>query len=417
MTEQEPEDGGISQQLAAALTAALGLQDLFHIRQYYPGVLGDTDAKELFEAFGAHLRKALEDGRIDVTRGDPLLGISLDDPSTAGYATALGTLLLMRCPNIRKGETDTDVLLDSVKQAVADCREAIPSSMKGIVEHLLEIKLYDCRIPTGHPIFKDRRRTLQLLRSYWSLCRKIVLRDMRAPVRRYPHPLQRIVLNLRARMETYFGRLSDVEGARDAFAVAANLADAVVGRPLELSHMPQECVHREIAKVDVFLESVRLRSGSKIFSLTHEEETFLEMAELAISYYHKGLQSIGRRVLADAQASLVAKAMNPTQLSEAVRCARKKPPRKRAERAAAIDALKKALRNHLRSARGHAQSCIDMGKPAELLPRPTQKQLAEELGLSRSTVCRAVHDKNDKELQLLWQGADDLGYVRRFRGR
>lgn len=92
----------------------------------------------------------------------------------------------------------------------------------------------------------------------------------------------------------------------------------------------------------------------------------------------------------------------------------KRRKRKRSERAAAIDALKAELHKHLRAARDHAHTTRDNGNP-DLLPRPTQKQLAQALKLSPSTVSRCLADSRDRELQLLWKWANDLDAVMNYR--
>lgn len=94
---------------------------------------------------------------------------------------------------------------------------------------------------------------------------------------------------------------------------------------------------------------------------------------------------------------------------------RRAPSRKRAARDANIGMLKRAIRQHIRSARDHAQALVDKGKEPLLLPRPTQKLLAEQLGLSRAAVCRALHDETDRELQILWAACNDLSQVMRVR--
>jgi len=95
---------------------------------------------------------------------------------------------------------------------------------------------------------------------------------------------------------------------------------------------------------------------------------------------------------------------------------KKARPKKRAPRAAAIDAIKQALREHLRAARDHAFSTRDSDNGSGLLPRPTQDQLARQLNIHISSVSRAINDKSDKEIAILWEAANDLEQVMRFKG-
>ncbi|GEM_PF-3031315 len=89
---------------------------------------------------------------------------------------------------------------------------------------------------------------------------------------------------------------------------------------------------------------------------------------------------------------------------------------KRAPRTAIIDAIKKALREHLRAARDYAYSSRDHGTGPALLPRPTQKQLAAQLGVSVSSISRAINDPSDTEIRILWEAANDLEQVMSFKG-
>jgi hypothetical protein len=94
---------------------------------------------------------------------------------------------------------------------------------------------------------------------------------------------------------------------------------------------------------------------------------------------------------------------------------KKKPPKKRASRTAAMESLKKAIRDHLIAARDHAYRLIEDDKAPELLPRPTQQLLAKQLKLSKSSISRALADGGDKELTILWEVANDLDQVLKYK--
>jgi len=95
----------------------------------------------------------------------------------------------------------------------------------------------------------------------------------------------------------------------------------------------------------------------------------------------------------------------------------KKTPRKRAPRTTAIDALEKALIEHIRAARDHIFSEERAGRPGFLPPRPKKKELAILCGLSPSRVTHAFHDENAHTLRMLWDLAADRDRVREYRFR
>lgn len=94
----------------------------------------------------------------------------------------------------------------------------------------------------------------------------------------------------------------------------------------------------------------------------------------------------------------------------------KRKPRKRGERAAKIEALKKELIQHLLAARDHARATADRSGTPKLLPRPAQKQLARLAGLTESDVSRCLADPEARELRLLWETAADLDRILSWSG-
>ena len=84
-----------------------------------------------------------------------------------------------------------------------------------------------------------------------------------------------------------------------------------------------------------------------------------------------------------------------------------RPTRKRAGRAATIETLTKLLKEHVEAAREHARATAERGL-VELLPRPTQRDLARQAGLSEISVSRSFRDPAARELRLLWDLAGDL---------
>ena len=276
----------LSPHLAAAVVATISLRELSRIRGLYPAAIRDGDAEEFREALSAHLGVALEDESLHDIRDSLYKEVKLDDPDADAMLTVLLTTLVMRCPGVCISGADEEAMRKTMDQAIDACMKKVASPLKAIVDQLLEIKIVDCRIPEGDdPAFSDPRRSLQLLLAYWSLGRTIVVNQMNGYVSLRPHPLLRLVTNLRARMEVYFGRLSDHDGALDAFTAGDRLLDlAVGGDPDELSAVP-EWTNEEVQQVDSFLERVRLDIGAKTYPLTHEEKVFIEQAEVAIEEY------------------------------------------------------------------------------------------------------------------------------------
>ena len=92
----------------------------------------------------------------------------------------------------------------------------------------------------------------------------------------------------------------------------------------------------------------------------------------------------------------------------------KPAPIRRQTRAADIEALVGELREHLRAARDFAFHTLETNGVAELLPRPSQKDLAQRLGITSSRVSRSINDEDAQQLKLLWKLADDIDGIMRY---
>lgn len=89
--------------------------------------------------------------------------------------------------------------------------------------------------------------------------------------------------------------------------------------------------------------------------------------------------------------------------------------KKRSDRAINIERLKDEMIKHLLAARDHAWDTKDRTGTAELLPRPTQKELGELSGLSETGVSRCLNDPRARELKTYWDTADDLNLIMKFK--
>jgi hypothetical protein len=95
---------------------------------------------------------------------------------------------------------------------------------------------------------------------------------------------------------------------------------------------------------------------------------------------------------------------------------RRKVSKKRGDRAANIEQLKKEVIAHLVSARDHAFAKKELTGEPELLERPTQKALGDRVGLSESVVSRCMNDSAAGELRLYWETAADLNKIMSWPG-
>ncbi len=93
-----------------------------------------------------------------------------------------------------------------------------------------------------------------------------------------------------------------------------------------------------------------------------------------------------------------------------------KKAKKRGPRTAKIEKIQLALVERIRAARDHADATREVGGVPELLPRPSQQELAKELGMTEPALSRCLNDPKAPVLKRLWELSDDLNAVMNFRG-
>jgi hypothetical protein len=89
--------------------------------------------------------------------------------------------------------------------------------------------------------------------------------------------------------------------------------------------------------------------------------------------------------------------------------------RRRSARTAKIEALKKAMIDHLRAARDHAVTTRDRTGTPELLPCPTKEEFAKLAGVRPYDLTRCFQDQAGTDLTTLWEWAHDLDRILAYR--
>lgn len=90
--------------------------------------------------------------------------------------------------------------------------------------------------------------------------------------------------------------------------------------------------------------------------------------------------------------------------------------KKRGDRAAKIELLKKEMIRHLQAARDYAFDTLDRTGEPQLLPRPLRKELGALVGLQSYEVTKCFQDPESRELNLYWEAALDLRQIMAWKG-
>ena len=161
-------------------------------------------------------------------------------------------------------------------------------------------------------------------------------------------------------------------------------------------------LHRD--DVPAVLRRFGIPSRAVVFTAYHSptrvlhEESPLILPLGEVLHYDRGRLRFHHEQVADRLAEWRESHASPT----------KRPLRKRASRAADIAALTCEMQEHLRTARDYAHATRERTGRAQLLPRPTQQELARRTGASQWTVSRCLNDPEARELSYLWKLAADL---------
>ena len=191
------------------------------------------------------------------------------------------------------------------ESAIQKCQQSVPSNLEKILARLLEIELFDCRIPhpAGDPTYQDPKRFCQLLREYWGCIKPILFTASEIPVHGQPHSLTRLILNLQDRLDTCLQRLTEIKDLQSVRRDIDMLVSSLLsGDPGEFGVL-LECEPDLIPRVEMAIEETSLALGTSNFELTHAESKFIVVVKKAAEDDRKWLKRQWDRILGSVQQS------------------------------------------------------------------------------------------------------------------
>jgi hypothetical protein len=152
--------------------------------------------------------------------------------------------------------------------------------------------------------------------------------------------------------------------------------------------------HIRLAGKELPMKNVGIRASAKLFNISPEQlRSFLQY----VAAYTAGANLPLRR---------------SGELGRWTAPAGRRPKRRRADRAAKIEAIKNELVAHIRAARDHAFTFMQSNREPRLLERPNKSELARRAGIKRYDLTRCFDD--DPQLKQLWHIAGDLELVMKY---
>jgi hypothetical protein len=176
--------------------------------------------------------------------------------------------------------------------------------VKEIVNYLQQCIINDCHFPTpvSEHSFKEPSRYYQMLKSYWELCRQALMDRVNHRVFGRPYPLSTLFVNIQTRLQVCFDGLSSstIDNMDYIADEIDNLIAVLTYWDADEFDVVVDDIFQRVQEIDLWLKKTQMILGTKVYSVTSEEEYFLEHAEAAISHYdqvvHKGYQRMIDRV-------------------------------------------------------------------------------------------------------------------------
>jgi hypothetical protein len=253
--------------LATVAHAALGLRALVRSEMYYPSVLGREEVGTLRESLRSEMCIGLtfEPFKLSEQQLRELAAQKhpefMIDVALAGVLSWLQEL--------------ENVTLEHSEAAIAALAEHATPTLRRLRTQLEELLVYDCMMPVltrGDEAF-ERRRTFWILRKYWESYRGIAVSCGTRMVAIAPHPMSRLIDNLRERIRKGMAALGDDE--------LQGRIEAVLQMPFDsdMLDMFSEYVLPSLMEADAAVDRAGLAYGSGPLDLTPAEGLFLERIE------------------------------------------------------------------------------------------------------------------------------------------
>jgi hypothetical protein len=287
--------------LSTAAGAACCLRDLLRIRYLFPSAIEEQEAKRLHRILVGELEAALTGDHHLERIANELYSQPCDDDFDAIESLwILYSILLMNHPEMRglEDERTAEAIFDKVRNK---CFEEASDMVKEIHNYLIQCILNDCRFPTpiNEPFCNEPSRYYQMLKSYWDLCRKALMDRVNHHIFWSPYPLSKLFVKVQSRLQVCFEGLSS-SAVRNKEKIADEidrLIEALTYWDGDEFDVGGDDICQRVQEIDLWLEKTQIMLGTKLYSITREEEFFLEHAEAAISQYDQHVRKTYKQML------------------------------------------------------------------------------------------------------------------------
>ncbi len=304
----EPEVKPSPSALADASLLAMILRDALFVQLDYPDAGAAPQHVAMIKDVRERLSRAYERPGMLALKKLAASTASIADLADPLKWGAMATAAAMQHPQFAedtRGKPSDDQIRAATERAMQLCQNTAAPDIREIADRLCEFMMVSCRRPTGihDRSFKDPARATHLLDRYWRPASSLLHAQMKIHVGYSPHPLTRIIENLRDRIAWCFELLKDrPEAARVAEEADGLLSMLSEGDVDDLTAV-EEWATPAIRGVELFIARAGMALGAWHGTMTQAETFFLSYIEPLVAEHTRDVSARWKRMVARADAA------------------------------------------------------------------------------------------------------------------
>lgn len=297
-TEENPKPGAAA--IADTTLLAMVLRDAYFVQLDYPVVGALPQHVALVKELRERISRSLDRPGMARLKNLAAAGAHIKGPSEpVRWGTFAGAVAMCHPDfgsEVKEPLRDAD-LPGAIERILRLCQDTAAPDVRGLSERLGEFMILMCRRPTGShdPAFKDPARAAFLLDRYWRLANQLIHTHMEIHVGFTPHPLTRVIENLRDRIAGCFDRLKDQTDATAAAEDADTLLKALSEGDKDDLFVMEEWAEGAIRRVELFIARMGMTLGIWHGKMTQAETLFITHVEPLIAEHITNVKAQWRR--------------------------------------------------------------------------------------------------------------------------
>ncbi|QYK49190.1 MAG: hypothetical protein KF838_04890 [Phycisphaeraceae bacterium] len=303
---EQPEDEppASASAIADASMLAMILRDALAVQLDYPEAGSTPQHLSLMKEVQERLARALDRPGMNRLKVLAVSALEIHDVPEPAKWSMFATAAATWHPQFADGPVNDAELEGAIKRALLLCQSTAHPEILALAQRLGEFMMLMCRRPTGShdPAFKYPARAAYLLDRYWRLAKRLIHTHMEIHVGFTPHPLTRVIENLRDRIAGCFDLLKDQPDATAASEEADTLLKALSEGEKDDLFIMEEWAEGAIRRVELFIARMGMTLGIWHGKMTQAETFFVTHVEPLITEHTANVKAEWRKLQRHANA-------------------------------------------------------------------------------------------------------------------